>query len=242
MVRTLLVRGLVAGAVAGLAFAVFAHLVGEPWVERAIAVEDHMVAAAGTASVDQPVVDRIVQRTAGLLTASLVQGIAVGGLLALVLAVALGRWWPELSARSTIAVLGLIGFVTVVAVPFLVYPANPPGASDDSTIGVRTGLHLAVVAVSLAAAAGAAVLRRRTLSHLGPRAASVGACLVYGVVVALAALVLPPVDEAPPDFPTVVIDGFRLASFGGQLVLWTTLCVVLGALVERPGRRHSAVE
>ena len=48
-------------------------------------------------------------------------------------------------------------------------------------------------------------------------------------------VLLPVIAETPADFPATVLYDFRLASFAGQLVLWTALGLIFGALVE-PGR------
>ena len=53
------------------------------------------------------------------------------------------------------------------------------------------------------------------------------------VVVFVAALLLPVVNEVPDDFPAVVLWKFRIASLGAQLIMWTTIGLVFGALTER---------
>ena len=49
------------------------------------------------------------------------------------------------------------------------------------------------------------------------------------------------IAETPADFPATVLYDFRLASLGGQLVLWTALGLVFGALVHRAARPAPAV-
>jgi hypothetical protein len=53
-------------------------------------------------------------------------------------------------------------------------------------------------------------------------------------------LLLPPVNEVPADFSATVLWRFRLASVGTQLVLWTTIGLLFGALTERRARRDAA--
>ncbi len=85
--RNFLVRGLLAGLVAGLVAFGVAYVVGEPSVNAAIAIEEsggsgHDHADDPTASDAPPVteVPRSLQSTAGLLTATLVAGVTLGGL------------------------------------------------------------------------------------------------------------------------------------------------------------------
>ena len=239
MVRSLLVRGMLAGLAAGLLYAVFAYVVGEPTVDGAIAFEDQVAAAAGEAP-GAELVSRTVQSTLGLAVAAAVYGMAIGGIFALVHALAQGRVGP-LGPRGTAAVLALIGFLTVYAVPFLKYPANPPASSLDDTIGLRTGLYVVMVAVSVVVGAAAVLLRERLLQRLGGWNATLAATGVYLVVVGIVMALLPTIAETPADFPATVLYDFRLASLGGQLVLWTALGLIFGALVHRAARPAPAV-
>jgi hypothetical protein len=234
MVRALLVRGMVAGLVAGLLAALFARLVGEPALEGAIAYEDALAAAAGGGAGPEPV-GRGVQSTLGLVVGFVVHGVAVGGILALVHATAQGRL-GGLSARATVVVVALVGFVAAVLVPFLKYPANPPAATLDDTIGLRTGLFVVLVAVSVGLAAGAAFLARRLSTALGWWNAVLAAAGAYVVLVSLVGLLLPPIAETPADFPAAVLYDFRVAALGGHVVLWTALVLVFAALVDRAAR------
>lgn len=229
--RTLLVRGMSAGVVAGLASLVFVYVVGEPGVEAGVAFEDHAAAHAGEAH-GAELVSRGIQSTLGLAAAAVLYGVAIGGIFALVYAVVYGRV-GRLSPRATSAVLALVAFLVVFVVPFVKYPANPPGAGDGGSIGQRTGLYLVLVLFSVILAVGAVVLGRRLAARLGAWNATLLAAGAYLVAVGIVELLLPVIDETPADFPATVLYDFRLASLGGQLVLWTALGLVFGALVER---------
>src|SRR3984957_7715952 len=136
MTRALLLRGMLVGIVAGLLVFAFARLIGEPQVERAIAFESSMDQARGEAP-EPEMVSRKVQRGVGLLTGVLVYGAAIGGIFGLVFALAYGRI-GDLSPRALSALLAAISFVTIVLVPNLKYPANPPAVGNPETIGLRT--------------------------------------------------------------------------------------------------------
>ncbi|MBA2552803.1 MAG: CbtA family protein, partial [Geodermatophilaceae bacterium] len=89
-VRTLLVRGMGVGALAGLLSWLFSYLFEEPAIDAAIAYEDRLAHAAGE-SHGVELVSRGVQSTIGLGTAVIPFGVAIGGLFALAYAVAYGR-------------------------------------------------------------------------------------------------------------------------------------------------------
>lgn len=226
---------MLAGLVAGLIYAIVAYLIGEPQVDSAIAFEDQLAAATGEPAGEE-LVSRGVQATIGLTVAAVIYGVAVGGIFALVYALAQGRV-GKLGPRGTAAVLALIGFVTVYAVPFLKYPANPPASSIDDTIGQRTGLYVIMVVLSVALGFGAVVLRERLLTALGGWNATLVSAAAYAVLVGLLMAVLPTIAETPADFPATVLYDFRLASFAAQLVLWAALGLIFGALAERSAQR-----
>ena len=152
--RAFLIRGLLAGLIAGFAAFLVASR-GEPYVQKAIDIEESSAAAApptpmspplpssprrrGPPREDGTVVSRGNQRTWGLLTGTLGIGTALGAIVALVaagLVGRIGRWSP---GQST-AFAAFAGYVAVALVPFLKYPANPPAVGNGDTIGDRTTL------------------------------------------------------------------------------------------------------
>lgn len=145
--RTLLVRGMFVGVVAGLLSWLFSYLFGEPGIEGGIAFEERLARSAGD-SHGVELVGRGVQSTIGLGAALVVFAVAIGGLLAIAYAVAYGRI-GSLSPRATAALLAAGAFLVVFLVPFLKYPANPPASSEDGTIVQRTALYLVLVLVSM---------------------------------------------------------------------------------------------
>jgi predicted cobalt transporter CbtA len=247
MVRTLLIRGMLVGIVAGLLTFGFGRLFGEPQVDRAIAFEsagDAARAKAEEAKGMQPVeepdlVSRPVQAGWGLFTGVVVYSTAFGGLFALVFAVA-DRRIAHAGPRGTAALLALLGIVAVYIVPNLKYPANPPSVGLPETIGIRTALYFIMMAASVAAMVGAAMLRRRLAARYGNWNAALLAAAGYLAVVAVVGALLPAINEVPDAFPAVVLWRFRIASLGMQLVMWTTLGLVFGAVTERARRSHGA--
>jgi len=252
--RRFLIRGLLAGLLAGLfAFAV-AYVVGEPSIDAAIAIEEsaahtHPEGVPAEHSHDEAAetaVPRSLQSTAGLLTATAVAGTTLGGLVGVLSALALGRFGRLSPRLSTLLVAG-IGFVSVYAVPFWVYPPNPPAVGDPETIGTRTVLYFTVMAISVVAAVAAVLVGRRMAVRWGSWYAGLAAVGGYLLIMLVAIALLPGFDEVPADFPATVLYEFRTASFVTQFTLWAVLGVVLAELVHRlvrrsPGATHPDTE
>jgi hypothetical protein len=180
-----------------------------------------------------------VQSTIGLLTATTVVGIGLGGIFALVFAFAQGRIL-RLGARGLSAVLALGGFVVLYAAPFLKYPPNPPAVGNPDTIGQRTSLYFIMIAVSILVAVLAFVVARRLEPALGVWNATIAGGLLFVVLIGLTEWAMPVVQEVGSDFPAVTLYHFRLASFGIQMALWATIGLLFGALTERSMRQHPA--
>ena len=249
--RALLVRGLIAGLLAGLATFLVAYSVGEPPLDEAIALEqsratsddhehDHGAGATDghTHGGDDAAVSRTAQRTAGLLTGTLVVGTALGGIAALVAAGTMGRIGRLTPGQST-ALVTLVGFVSFALVPFLRYPATPPGVGSSETIGDRTALHLGFVLLSVVAAALACYVGVRVHGRAGTYGAVAAAVTGYLAVVVLAGILLPPAEDAG-SFPADTLWSFRVAALLTLATLWGVLGVVLSGLVSRLHDKETA--
>ncbi|MFT4068124.1 CbtA family protein [Paraburkholderia sp.] len=231
MVGKLLVRGMLAGVVAGLLTFTFARIVGEPQVDQAISFEEKAAAARGEAP-EPEIVSRETQAGLGLLTGVVTYGAAIGGLFSLVFAYAYGRV-GALSVRALSAWLALGAFIAIVIVPNIKYPANPPSVGDPETIGTRTGLFFLMIAISLATMVFSLKVRRRVVAKLGVWNGSIVAGLVFVVIIAAVQLSMPVINEVPATFPAVLLWKFRVAAIGMQVIMWTTIGLLFGALVER---------
>jgi predicted cobalt transporter CbtA len=242
MVRALLVRGMLVGIVAGLLSFGFLKIYGEPQVDHAMAFEaqlDEAKAAAekakgGEAPEEEPeLVSRPVQAGIGLFTGVIVYCSAFGGLFGLAFAFAYGRVPGALSPQAVSLLLAATGFVAIYLVPNLKYPASPPSVGDPATIGMRTALYFVMIAISLAAMIGSVALKQLLVPRFGEWNATLLTAACYIVLVLLAGLLLPSVNEVPEQFPAVVLWQFRIASIGAQLIMWATLGVLFGVLTQR---------
>jgi predicted cobalt transporter CbtA len=131
------------------------------------------------------------------------------------------------------ALLAVMGFIAIYLVPNFKYPANPPSVGAPETIGTRTALYFIMIAISLAAMIGSASLKRLFIPRFGEWNANLMVAACYIVIVVLAGLLLPVVNEVPDGFPAVVLWKFRIASLGAQFIMWATLGLLFGALTQR---------
>ncbi len=248
MMRVLLIRGMLVGVLAGLLSFGVARVLGEPQVDRAIAYEEQMAAGhagaseAGhqhgtTAATEHDhgpadiMVSRDTQRGIGLLTATVVYGAALGGLFAIVFGLVYGRVGPW-DARTTALLLAVAAFLTVYFVPTIKYPANPPAVGIDDTIVYRTQLFFAMIAIAIAAMIVAVMVAKASAAARGAWDATLIGGAVFIVLVILAGMLMPALDEVPADFPATVLAQFRVASLAIQATLWATLGLVFGRVAE----------
>lgn len=235
-------RGLLAGAVGGLLAGAFGFVLARPLMDRAVEIESARSAAAG--EVGEETFSRTAQHV-GYFVATLAVGLALGVLYGVVHRLLHrdhdgdhGGDHDGGSDRSwTSAVqLGLAGFFAIGLVPFLRYPANPPGTGDSDTIGTRTNLWLSCLVIGLVGACVAGLVAR------GLRERGVVAPLrqlaVVGVGAATIALtfVLPDnTDEIA--VPVSLVWDFRVVSLASTVLLWGGLAATFGLLGERAARR-----
>ncbi|MCU0120856.1 CbtA family protein [Pseudomonas sp. B2M1-30] len=231
MTGKLLVRGMLVGLLAGILAFGFAKVFGEPQIDRAIAFEEQMAQMHGDAP-EEELVSREVQSSFGLFTGVVVYSVSLDGIFALVFAYALGRV-GNIGPRGLAALLALAAFVTLILVPGLKYPANPPSVGDPDTIAQRTRLFFLMLLVSVIAAVIAINAARKLMTARGIWSGSIIAVTLYVVIMAIAGFLFPAINEVPETFSAVLLWKFRVASLGIQLVLWTTVGLVFGWAAER---------
>ncbi|MBX5170343.1 CbtA family protein [Rhizobium sp. NZLR1b] len=238
MVQRLLLAGMLSGLLVALFAFSFARVYAEPTIERAISLEErgtheHEAAKAGAIS-------RSTQRNAGLLTGLAAYCTALGGLLAIGLACVHGR----LSCRPQSAVwtLASAGYVALVLVPQLKYPANPPGVGSAETIAFRTELYFVVIMAAAMCMAASAWMAYRTRLRTGQ---ATMVLIGIGMFVPLAGLLMammPAIAETPHDFPRGLLFEFRVHAALLQLIVWGGLGALFGQAAEYVVQRDSRME
>lgn len=235
-VLSLLGRGVLAGAGGGVIAAGFGFLVAEPVIDRAIAFEAARAHDAG----EEHAVEVFTRSTQhlGLLVGLIATGIAVGVLYSLVY-VALHRsdvdadpWWRSLRLAG-------VGFLAVFGLPFLRYPANPPGVGDPATVDLRTRSWLAAIGIGVVVAA----LAYAAVRQLAQRGASEPVRHLAGagiMVLGFAAMFLLPGNPDPIEVPAQLLWDFRLLSAASMLLLWSGIGAGFGLLGRYAARRTVA--
>jgi hypothetical protein len=216
---------------AGAITAGFHTLLLEPLIEHAIQLEEQAQQAHGKAG-EEPVVDRPTQRW-GLVLGFLVYG-AMWGLLFGLLAYFAQSIRPSAwtTARYGFILALLVGW-TVALLPFLKYPANPPGVGAAESIGYRQWLYMGSLGLSVIGTAMAVWLGRRLQPSISTASAArrpftlaVVAYVIYAIVVYAAM----PANPDPVEMPTDLLWLFRAVAFAGLILFWILLGGAFGWL------------
>ena len=232
--KRLLAAGSLAGLVGGVASAVFAATAGRGPIRDAIALEDSISHATSGAH-HEDLFARGTQEIGGAI-GLIVFGLALG----VIFAVVLGAVGPRMAASTPLAAsmrLGCTGFMAVVVVPFLKYPANPPAVGDPATVNERTMLYFAVLALSILLAW--AVWRFHRAARLAPTAQAWATAALYTAGLAVIFLAVPATPDAV-DAPADLVWRFRVASLGALAVAWAVLALATGTLLSRAAARDSS--
>jgi predicted cobalt transporter CbtA len=239
-----IIGAVVAGILAGFVASVLLTFTAEPVIDQAIALEEAHQAAQPHepgAPGEPEIVSRDVQKGVGRFAAYGLGGGAYGvlfGIAFLALRRRDGKTNPaDAFRRSLLAGAFMAGAFTVM--PFIKYPPNPPAVGDPATISERQWKYLALIFLSVVVFALAA----RLSSHLRDRgwtddgrllAVALALAVPLGIVVAA----LPPFHD-PIEVPANLLWRFRIASLGGNLLLWSVLTAAFGAVAARRERQLS---
>lgn len=226
---TILKAAIIAGLLAGLTVAVFHLVVTEPIIDQAIAMEEQQ-AHAGSDH-EEPIVSRRTQK-GGLVLGYLLYGLTWALPFGVVYQLA-QRWLPADSRMNQGLLLAFFAYWSVCLLPFLKYPANPPGVGDPDTIGYRQALYVGFLALSVAAVVlsiglGRYVTRLQGMRH-GPWI-PMGMCLV---VFSAVLYLLMPSNPDEVTMPADLVRSFRVLSLIGLTLFWTVLGFLFSKLLGR---------
>jgi predicted cobalt transporter CbtA len=229
-------RGIQAGLAAGLVTSAFGFFLAEPVLDRAVALESARTAAenAALAAKGDPVIHNVElfsrdTQHVGFVLGVLVTAIALG--LALSVAHAVARKEDERPWQKAL-MLAAGAFFGVYMVPFVRYPANPPGVGDPGTLNQRTLTYLAALVIGVVGVIIAARvshdLRLRDVAT-STRQLAVGFVLMLTLALPFAL----PANRDALDIPAELLWEFRLFAFAIAAMMWTVLGVTFGLLGQR---------
>ena len=233
-IKAFLWRGALAGAIGGVATALFQWIVIERQIDKALAIE---AANAGPGGGDE-MFTRGPSRSPAACSPRLIYGTFLG----IVFAFACAVLWPRLPGRTVFSRsirLAVVVFVAWVLVPNLKYPANPPAVGDPDTVGQRTASYLLLHGGLDDPRLPGVGARGRRLTDQGldgaERFAPVAGAYAAAVTVAWL-LSSRPIRDAI-EVPANLIWHFRIQSLGGNAILWVVAGTVFGFLADRATAR-----
>lgn len=253
-----LLRGVVAGLIAGFVVGVAAFFLVEPVIDRAAGLESQRVAAehqqalrtaivqhhgdvaAAVRDVPPPPPEVFSRQTQhrGLILATTLFGLAAGGILAIAYLVVGRRTPPRTPLRGAVGLAAAI-CTGVHLLPFLRFPANPPGVGDPASIDRRTYAYTIAIAIGCLGVWAAWRLALRLRERGADRWVRRVATALVLLAAAVTELVALPANTDPVRVPADLLWDFRLRSVGVQVLLWSVMGVTFGLLVQAaaPGRR-----
>ena len=228
---TILKAALIAGLAAGLTASVFHLVFTEPLIDRAVALEE----ASHTGESAPEIVSRDTQKK-GLVIGFVMLGVAWSMIFGVAFQLA-QRWLPPISRFKQGVVMAVFAYWAVALLPFLKYPANPPGVGDPDTIGERQALYAGFLVLSIVTVLLGAWLTRTLQKRLAndTRATSLG----WAAIIALSLLlfVLMPGMAEEGDIPDDLLNSFRITSLLGLTIFWGTMGLLFGKLIgQSPAR------
>lgn len=199
MEKKLILRGIAAGALAGLLAFVFGRVFAEPRIQSAIDYESGRDAAqaaldraAGlpTGPAGPDIFSRTIQAGIGIGVGMILFGVAMGALFAVAYTLCLGRVGNP-SPRTLSVTVAAAGFLGLYLVPFLKYPANPPSIGHPDTITDRGGLYLLMVGCSVLFLILAVWVGRRLARRWGNWNATLVAAAAFVIATGIVMVLLP---------------------------------------------------
>ncbi len=225
---------IIAGVVAGLLAAAFHFVLSEPVIDQAIQLEEQMTAAE--ASHTAPVVSRPVQK-ASLFLGFLLYGLSWSLFFSVVYHL-FQQWLATFGTRKGGFVLAFLAYWSVVLIPYLKYPANPPGVGDPATIDYRQKLYFGILLLSVGGALLAVLLGQYAARRFNIRRRWLPTLVVL-VLFGAGLLLLMPNNPDAVTMPAQVVQQFRWLSLAGLTLFWLGFGLCFGWLAGRGADQSS---
>lgn len=221
---------LASGALAGLIHGSVNLVIVEPYLDQAINIENQHLFASGE---EDNTPDfwvkyngyRVWQKS-GQLFAGVILGTSIGALFGIVYALSRTSLPGNNDFKKALVLAGIM-WLTLYFIPFLKYPANPPGVGDADTVVLRGILYLSFISIS-----GFSAVVFYKLSKKFEYKKKFVALVGYTVFISIVFIAMP----NNPDEITIsasLVDGFRAVSILGVSSFWISVALILGMLWNR---------
>ncbi len=221
---------LLSGALAGFIHGAVNFAIVEPYLDQAIGIENQNLFASGEEE-DTPQFwaeydgYRDWQKS-GQILAGVILGISMGSMFGIVFALSRNSL-PGCNDVKKSVILACVMWFTLIFIPFLKYPANPPTVGEEDTVIFRSILYLSFIAIS---GIGAVSFYQISKKFEGNK--KLVSLIGYGIFISTAFIVMP----ANPDeitAPISLVSEFRFMSILGISSFWISVGIILGLFWTR---------
>ena len=221
---------LISGAFAGLIHGTVNFAVVEPYLDKAIGIENQNLFASGEEeNTPQFWVEyegyRAWQKS-GQILAGVILGVSIGSLFGIVYALSRDSLPGNHDVKKTMILAGIM-WLSIYLIPFLKYPANPPTVGDGETVVLRSILYLTFIAIS-----GLSVVGFYKLSQKLEKNKKLLAVFGYGIFISVVFVMMP---ENPDKItaPMGLVNEFRMMSALGVTSFWISIGIIFGLFWNR---------
>ena len=221
---------LLSGCIAGTIHGLVNLAIVEPYLDKAIGIENHNLFAIGQEKDSQQFwieydSYRYWQK-GGQVLAGAILGTSIGALFGIVFAYSRNALPGSNNVKKALVLAGIM-WLTLYVIPFLKYPANPPTVGDPETVVIREVLYIAFIAMSGVGAIGFYQLYKR-LQKNKKYVTYIGYAAFIGIVFAI----MPPNPDAVTA-PMDLVNGFRVMSFIAVSIFWISVGFILGLFWQK---------
>ncbi len=168
----------------------------------------------------------------GMVVGFLLYGVMMGLLFGAVYAL-LKEKLPVKGGRGKGILLAFLAYLSMVLLPFLKYPANPPGVGGEENIAFRQATYAGIIAISVLLTV-ISVWWFKYLARVKNWRWLI-AISSYVIVAVLAYFLMPPHPLPPTTLPASLLWSFRFIGLAGMTLFW----LALGINFVRLGKRLS---
>lgn len=221
---------LISGALAGLVHGSSNLVLVEPYLDKAIGIENQKLFASGE---EEDTLDFWVEyqgyrdwQKGGQILAGVILGTSIGSLFGIVYALSRKSLPGNNDVKKALILSGIM-WTTLFFIPFLKYPANPPTVGEPETVVLRSILYLSFIAISGFSSLGFYKLskkfegKKKIISLIG----YVGFMIFVFIVM--------PNNPDKISAPMELVNGFRIMSVLATSTFWIAVGLFLGYLWNR---------